>query len=59
MLAGDGHARLETPAGAVDVALDVLANADSGVVDWRLTFPDGSIGLAQSSVTETARDMYL
>jgi len=59
VLAADGHARLETPAGAVDVALDVLANADSGVVDWRLTFPDGSIGLAQSSVTETARDMYL
>jgi hypothetical protein len=25
--AGNGHARLETPAGAVDVGLDVLANA--------------------------------
>lgn len=53
--AGDGHARLETPAGAVDVGLDVLANADAGVVDWRLTFPDGTVGLAQSRVTETTR----
>lgn len=53
--AGDGHARLETPAGAVDVGLDVLANADCGVVDWRLTFPDGTVGLAQSRVTDTTR----
>jgi len=54
--AGNGHARLETPAGAVDVGLDVLANAQSGVVDWRLTFPDGTVGLAQSRVTETTRE---
>jgi hypothetical protein len=53
--AWNGHARLETPAGAVDVGLDVLANAESGVVDWRLTFPDGTVGLAQSRVTETTR----
>jgi hypothetical protein len=52
---GNGHARLETPAGAVDVGLDVLANADRGVVDWRLTLPDGTVGLAQSRVTETTR----
>jgi hypothetical protein len=53
--AGDGHARLETPAGAVDVGLGVTADADTGVVDWRLTFPDGSVGIAQSRVTETTR----
>lgn len=53
--AGNGHARLETPFGAVDVGLDVLANAESGVVDWRLTFLDGTVGLAQSRVTETTR----
>lgn len=53
--AGNGHARLETPAGAVDVGLGVAADADSGVVDWRLTFPDGSVGLAHSRVTETTR----
>src|SRR5687767_16035875 len=29
---GDGRARLETPAGAVDVALSVSADAETGVV---------------------------
>lgn len=53
--AQDGRARLETPAGAVDVALDVTANAEAGTVDWRLTFPDGGVGIAQSRVTETTR----
>jgi hypothetical protein len=53
--AGDGRARLETPAGAVEVALKVAADAGAGTVDWRLTFPDGGVGLAQSRVTETTR----
>ena len=53
--AGPGRARLETPAGAVDVALRVTADAETGIVDWRLEFPDGTIGLAQSRVTETER----
>jgi hypothetical protein len=55
MSAGDGHARLETPAGAVDVGLSVSAEPETGTVDWRLAFPDGSVGIAQSRVTETAR----
>ena len=54
--AAEGRARLETPAGAVDVGLVVSANADTGTVDWRLTFPDGTIGVAQSRVTETTRE---
>ncbi len=53
--AGGGRARLETPAGAVDLALDVLADAETGAVDWRLTFPDGGIGLARARVTPTTR----
>lgn len=53
--AGDGRARLETSAGAVEVALKVAADAGAGTVDWRLTFPDGGVGLAQSRVTETTR----
>ncbi len=52
---GNGRARLETPEGAVDVALEVSADADTGTVDWHLAFPDGSVGLAQSRVTETTR----
>lgn len=53
--AGNGHARLETPSGTVDVGLGVSADADAGTVDWHLTFPDGSVGLAQSRVTDTTR----
>jgi hypothetical protein len=51
----DGRARLETPAGVVDVGLGVSADARTGTVDWRLEFPDGSVGLAQSRVTDTTR----
>jgi len=50
-----GRARLATPGGAVDVGLDVSADADTGVVDWRMAFPDGSVGVAHSRVTETTR----
>ena len=55
VVAGDGQARLETPGGAVDIALEVLADVDTGTVDWRLVFPDGGVGIAQSRVTETTR----
>jgi hypothetical protein len=50
-----GRARLETPNGAVNIGLDVSANAAAGTVDWRLSLPDGSVGIAQSRVTETTR----
>jgi hypothetical protein len=53
--AEDGRARLETPAGSVDVGLEVAADVATGTVDWRLAFPDGGIGIAQSRVTETTR----
>lgn len=53
--ADDERARLETPAGAVDVHLRTSADAGAGTVDWRLEFPDGSVGLAQSRITETTR----
>jgi uncharacterized protein YndB with AHSA1/START domain len=53
--AEDGRARLQTPAGAVDVGLNVVADPQTGVVDWRLEFPDGTVGVAHSRVTDTAR----
>jgi hypothetical protein len=53
--AGAGRARLQTPNGAIDIVLDVSENAGAGTVDWRLGFPDGGVGLAQSRVTDTAR----
>jgi len=49
------NARLETPQGAVEVRLDVLADENCGTVDWRMEFPDGSVGIAQSRVTDTTR----
>lgn len=54
-LADDAMARLRTPQGMVTIGLRTSANADAGTVDWRLEFPDGSIALAQSRVTETTR----
>jgi hypothetical protein len=39
----------------VDVGLGVTVDAETGVVDWRLAFRDGSVGVAQSRVTETTR----
>jgi hypothetical protein len=53
--AGNGRARLETPMGAVDIVLEVSAHPEAGTVDWRLEFPDGAVGVAQSRVTETTR----
>src|SRR3990170_9019730 len=50
--AGDGRARLETPSGAVDIALDVSADAEAGTVDWRLAFPHGGGGVAQARGTQ-------
>jgi len=51
----DERARLETPAGALDVRLRTSADAGAGTVDRRLEFPDRTVGLAQSRVTETTR----
>jgi hypothetical protein len=33
----------------------VSADRERGTVDWQLTFPDGTVGLAQSRVTDTTR----
>jgi hypothetical protein len=53
--ADETRARLATPAGAVDVALRTDSDADRGTVDWRLKFPDESVAVAQSRITETTR----
>jgi hypothetical protein len=50
-----GAAQLRTDAGAVTVGLQTRADASTGVVDWHLTFPDGTVGTAHSRVVETAR----
>ncbi|MCI4666362.1 MAG: SRPBCC family protein [Neomegalonema sp.] len=57
----DGErAVLETAQGAVQIKLEVIAHKETGVVDWRMTFPDGSVGHAHSRVTPDgdARAVY-
>jgi hypothetical protein len=49
-----GQAVMRTPGGEVTVDLDVRASAESGTVDWRMTFPDRSVATAFSRVVETA-----
>jgi len=49
------RAKLVTPTGSMSIDLEVRANAEQGTVDWRLAFPDGTVGLSQSRVTDTAR----
>ena len=53
--ADEGHARLQTPAGALEARLTVSADEKTGTVDWRLEFPDGTVGIAHSRVTGTSR----
>ncbi|HYM26053.1 MAG TPA: SRPBCC family protein [Vicinamibacterales bacterium] len=53
--ADEERARLATPAGIAEIGLCTMAAPGAGTVDWRLEFPDGSVGLAHSRVTETNR----
>jgi hypothetical protein len=49
------RAELRTPRGTVAVGLRTDASEAASTVDWRLAFPDGTVALAQSRVTETMR----
>lgn len=49
------RARLRTPQGTVDIGLRTDADPRAGTVDWRMEFPDRSVALAHSRVTETTR----
>lgn len=42
------RAVMRTPAGEVMVRLEVQASRERGTVDWRMTFPDGSVATAFS-----------
>lgn len=49
--ADDQTAKLVTPDGALPIKLDTKTNPEVGTVDWRMTFPDGTVGTAFSRVT--------
>lgn len=48
----NGRALLSTPAGSMDISLDVHASRDHGTIDWTMTFPDGSVARALSRVVK-------
>ncbi|WP_269583135.1 SRPBCC family protein [Roseibium sp. Sym1] len=49
-------ADLVTGGGAVQIGLETRTQAETGTVDWKLTFPDGSVGTAWSRVTPDGED---
>lgn len=51
-----GRAVLRTPSGEVEIGLAVAASAERGTVDWRMTFPDGSVANAYSRLVDNGRD---
>lgn len=46
------RAILRTPQGNAKIGLRVDASPDQGTVDWRMTFPDGTIARAYSRLVE-------
>ena len=49
-------AELVTPNGAVLVDLETITDESRGTIDWRMTFPDSSVGVAYSRVTPDGGD---
>ncbi len=47
----NGRAVLETPRGKVKIDLAVLSSSEHGVIDWKITFPDGGETWARSRVS--------
>lgn len=48
-----GKATLQTEKGNVEISLSVRASASQGTIDWKMSFPDGSVGMAYSRVCPT------
>lgn len=53
------HATLSTPAGRVDIDLEVRVSRDHGTVDWYLNFHDGGVGRAISRLVEAAPSLTI
>lgn len=47
---------MRTPAGELNIDLEVLASAEFGSVDWRMTFPDHSMATAFSRIVEADKN---
>jgi uncharacterized protein YndB with AHSA1/START domain len=50
---------MRTPAGRLEVGLEVRAVPAAGTVDWKMSFPDGSTSWAHSRVVELSPERSL
>lgn len=48
--ADDNKALLITPNGELNIGLETKTNSELGIIDWYMTMPDGSVGVAYSRV---------
>ena len=46
----DGSAIMQTEQGEISIKLEVIADENSGIIDWKMTFPDETKGIAHSRV---------
>ena len=51
-----GKAVMRTPAGELNIEIEVKASAEYGSVDWRMIFPDESVATAFSRIVEVDKD---
>jgi len=55
----DGSALLETPQGQVPIKLKTVSDKNTGNIDWLMTFPDESEGVAYSRVLPLSKETTL
>ena len=55
-VAKDGTALMRTPEGEISVQLEGNVDRKNGVVDTKMTFPDGSVGTAHSRLIALSED---
>lgn len=48
----NGRAVMRTPNGEIEIGLVVQSSEEQGTIDWRMTFPDGSVATAFSRVVK-------
>jgi hypothetical protein len=53
---GRGKALMETPAGSIEVGIEVIASRQFGTIDWFMTMPDGTVAAAFSRVTPLGKE---
>ncbi len=53
---GHGKALMETPAGSIEVGIEVKASQQFGTIDWFMTMPDDTVAAAFSRVTPLGKE---